>query len=77
MLHNKISVCGDGVKTESYLIRNILNRKEIKEHVGTMDKGIALLLFAILLQMCSTGMELLTLLIGVIGLYLVITDTKK
>lgn len=31
-------------------------------------KGIAVLLFAILLQLCSTGLELLTLAIGIVGL---------
>ena len=31
-------------------------------------KGIAILLFAILLQLCSFGMELLTLVVGIVGL---------
>ena len=31
--------------------------------------GIAILLFAILLSLCSAGMELLTLVIGVVGLF--------
>ena len=31
------------------------------------EKGIAVLLFAILLQLCSTGMELITLGIGIVG----------
>ena len=34
------------------------------------NKGIAILLFAILLQMCSSGMELLTLAVGAVGLVL-------
>lgn len=41
------------------------------------NKGIAFLLFAILLQLCSTGMELLTLAIGVVGLVIVIIDDTK
>ena len=41
------------------------------------NKGIAILLFAILLQLCSTGMELITLGIGVIGLILAIADNVK
>jgi len=41
------------------------------------DKGIAILLFAILLQLCSTGMELITLGIGVIGLIFAIGDNVK
>lgn len=41
------------------------------------NKGIAILLFAILLQLCSTGMELLTLAIGVGGLVVAIIDDSK
>ena len=41
-------------------------------------RGIAVLLFAILLQLCSSGMELLTLAIGLVGLVVaIIDDTKK
>ena len=32
------------------------------------EKGISLILFAILLQLCSTGMELFTLGLGIAGL---------
>ena len=42
------------------------------------NKGIAILLFAILLQLSSVGMEAITLLIGVTGLAITIyDDTKK
>lgn len=41
------------------------------------NKGIAILLFAILLQMCSSGMELLALAVGTVGLVLVIVDDSK
>ena len=41
------------------------------------NKGIAILLFAILLQMCSSGMELLTLGIGAVGLVLAIIGDSK
>ena len=41
------------------------------------EKGIAVLLFAILLQLCSTGMELITLGIGVAGLILAIAGDVK
>ena len=41
------------------------------------SKGIAILLFAILLQMCSLGMELLTLAVGVVGLVVAIIDDSK
>ena len=41
------------------------------------NKGIAILLFAILLQMCSSGMELVTLAVGVVGLVIAITDDGK
>ena len=41
------------------------------------NRGVALLLFAILLQLCSTGMELLTLGIGVVGVVLVMIDDTK
>ena len=41
-------------------------------------KGVALLLFAILLQQCSSGMELLTLAIGVVGLVIAMAgDSRK
>ena len=40
-------------------------------------KGIAILLFAILLQLCSNGMELLTLGIGVVGLIVAVIDDIK
>ena len=36
------------------------------------NKGTAILLFAILLQLCSTGMEFLTLVVGVVGLIIAI-----
>ena len=40
-------------------------------------KGIAMLLFAILLQLGSTGMELITLGIGVCGLIIAIRDDAR
>lgn len=40
-------------------------------------KGIAILLFAILLQLASTGMEVLTLGIGAVGLIVAIIDDIK
>ena len=41
-------------------------------------KGIAILLFAILLQLCSLGMEVLILVIGIAGLIIsMIDDIKK
>ena len=40
-------------------------------------KGISVLLFAILLQLCSSGMELITLGIGVVGLLLAIAGDVK
>lgn len=39
--------------------------------------GIAIVLFSILLQMCSTGLELLTLGIGVVGLIFTIVAALK
>lgn len=41
------------------------------------NKGTAILLFAILLQLCSTGMELLTLVVGVVGLIIAISDDNS
>ena len=38
------------------------------------NKGLAVLLFAILLQMCSSGIELLTLGIGAVGLIITLID---
>lgn len=41
-------------------------------------KGLAILLFAILLQLCSSGMELFTVAIGLVGLVVaIVDDTKK
>lgn len=40
-------------------------------------RGIAILLFAILLQLSSTGMELITLGIGVVGLIVTIIDDSN
>jgi len=41
------------------------------------NRGIAIILFAILLQLCSAGMELLTLVIGTVGLIVAIIDDSK
>ena len=41
------------------------------------NKGIAILLFAILLQLCSSGMELFTLAVGIVGLVVVLVDDVK
>lgn len=42
------------------------------------NRGLAFTLFAILLQLCSSGMELLALGIGVLGLVVtLIDDTQK
>ena len=41
------------------------------------NRGIAIILFAILLELCSTGMELLTLAIGAVGLVVAIIDDSK
>lgn len=41
------------------------------------NKGMAILLFAILLQLCGTGMELPALGVGVIGLIITIIDDSK
>ena len=40
------------------------------------NRGIAVLLFAILLQLCSTGMEILTLGLGIVGLIVSIIDDR-
>lgn len=39
--------------------------------------GISIILFAILLQLCSSGMELLALGIGLIGLFFTIISALK
>lgn len=41
-----------------------------------IGRGIGLILFAILLQLSSTGLELLTLGLGMWGLYMVTTDGR-
>lgn len=41
------------------------------------NKGVAILLFAILLQLCSSGMEVLTLGVGALGLVLAIIEDRK
>jgi hypothetical protein len=43
----------------------------------TKNKGIAILLFAILLQMCGSGMEFLALAVGAVGLVVTINDDSK
>lgn len=40
-------------------------------------RGIAVLLFAIQLQLCSSGLEPLTLAVGAAGLVLTFVDDKK
>ena len=42
-----------------------------------IGRGIALLLFAILFQMCSSGMELLTLAIGAVGLIITFIGNRE
>lgn len=42
-----------------------------------IGRGIAVLLFAILLQLSSTGMEIFTLAIGIVGLVMVFTGDAK
>lgn len=39
--------------------------------------GIAIILFAILLQQCSTGMEVLALVVGIVGLLITIISGVK
>lgn len=39
--------------------------------------GIAIILFAILLELCSTGMEIITLAIGLTGLIVAIMGSKS
>lgn len=39
--------------------------------------GIGILLFAILLQLCSSGMEIISLVVGIIGLIITIFDGIK
>ena len=54
--------------------------KELAKECDYMkkNKGIAILLFAILLQMCSSGMELVALSVGAVGLVVaIVDDTKK
>ena len=41
------------------------------------NRGLAVLLFAILLQMCSSGLELVTLGVGAVGLIITLTDDAK
>lgn len=48
----------------------------MKEVKGRMN-GIALLLFAILLQLCSAGLEWITLGLGIIGLIVTWMDSQK
>ena len=41
------------------------------------NRGLVVILFAILLQLCSSGMELLTLGVGIAGLIISIIDDAK
>jgi hypothetical protein len=49
----------------------------LREKAMKKNRGIAILLFAILLQMCSSGMELPALAAGAVGLVLAIIDDRK
>ena len=40
-------------------------------------KGSAILLFAILLQLCSSGMEAVAMIIGIVGLVVAVKDDIK
>lgn len=42
-----------------------------------MGTGISLLLFAILLQLCSIGLEMLTLGIGIVGLIISFLEAQN
>lgn len=59
----------------------LLKRISIMTETGGPEnektKGLAILLFAILMQLCSSGMELLTLAIGLVGLVVAIFDDMK
>ena len=61
----------------------IKRKKEVKESYcwryayEKYKRYCAILLFAILLQLCSSGMELLTLGVGVVGLIISIIDDAK
>lgn len=61
------------------LLKREVNKSKFEKEVCAMkkNKGIAILLFAILLQTCSTGMEALTLGIGAVGLVVAIIDDIK
>lgn len=39
--------------------------------------GIAIILFAILLQLCSVGMEVFNLIVGIVGLIITIISAVK
>ena len=41
------------------------------------NKGVSILLFSILLQLCSNGIEILTLGIGIVGLVISIIEDFK
>ena len=41
------------------------------------NRGLAVILFAILLQLCSSGMELLALGIGVVGFVVTLIDDAQ
>lgn len=41
------------------------------------NRGLAIILFAILLQLCSSGMELLALGIGIVGLVVTLIDDAQ
>ena len=53
-------------------------RRLIKERVQMRkNRGLAVILFAILLQLCSSGMELLALGIGIVGLVVTLIDDAQ
>lgn len=59
------------LKTRKYARITEINKLEFTKERFTMKKiglGIAILLFAIVISLCSSGMELLSIGIGIVGL---------
>ena len=53
-------------------------RRLIKERVQMRkNRGLAVILFAILLQLCCSGMELLAIGIGIVGLVVTLIDDAQ
>ena len=65
---------------EKWVVSNSMTKSINETEIVIMKKcmaGIAIILFAILLQLCSVGMEVFNLIVGIVGLIITIISAVK